>query len=333
VWSGLAGGLFVQLAYFGTDQSQVQRYLGGGSLAESRLGLLLNGLVKVPMQLGILFVGLMVFVFYQFHAPPLLFHRATLERLRATPAVVELERLEAEHAAAFADERRGLDALVAADAASDGAAASGARARLREGRARVEEVRGRARALVARALPGTETKDADYVFIGFVLDQLPSGLIGLLLAVILCAAMSATAAALNALGTTTVVDFYRRSLRPSESDAHYLAVARWLTVGWGALAVAFASFASLFENLIQAVNILGSLFYGPMLGVFLVGFFTRRVRGNAVFFAALVAQAAVLATFAWSRVSFLWYNVIGCAVVVALAPLVEPLLGGRRAEA
>jgi SSS family transporter len=318
-WSGMTGGLFVALAYFGTDQSQVQRYLSGSSLAESRLGLLFNGLVKVPMQFFILFVGLMVFVFYQFHEPPLFFHQAEAERVYATPHAAELRALEAEHGRAFHDKRAALERLVAASAAGDGAAESKARGEARAADAAVQALRGRAKKVIAAALPGAETQDADYVFITFVTKQLPSGVVGLLLAVIFCAAMSATASALNALGSTSVVDFYKASFRPGASDAHYLLAAKVFTVLWGVVAMAFAAFASLVDNLIQAVNILGSIFYGPMLGVFLVGFFLRRVRATPVFVATLVAQAAVIAVFALSRIGFLWYNVIGCAIVVAVA--------------
>ncbi len=188
-----------------------------------------------------------------------------------------------------------------------------------EAEARGKRLRDEARALIGRARPGTETKDTDYVFITFVRDRFPVGLVGLLVAVIFCAAMSATASALSALGSTTVVDFYRRSLRPAESDAHYLLMARLFTVGWGVLAVLFAAFASMLDNLIQAVNILGSIFYGPTLGVFLAGFFLKRVRGTPVFVALIVGQAVVIATFAFSKIGFLWYNVIGCAAVVVLA--------------
>jgi Na+/proline symporter len=311
-WSGMTGGLFVALAYFGTDQSQVQRYLSGGSLAESRLGLLLNGLVKIPMQLFILSVGLMVFVFYQFERPPLLFNHVEVQQIEQGPHAAELRALESAHERNFEDKRRLLgDWLAARD--------PGARQRLVDADARARSLRAEARALVAKAHPGGETHDADYVFIRFVTAHFPAGLVGLLLAVILCAAMSATAAALNALGSTSVVDFYARSFRPGASDAHYLFVAKLFTVFWGAIAVLFAAFASLVDNLIQAVNILGSLFYGPMLGVFLVGFFFRRVRGTPVFVATIAAEVAVVLTFVYSKIGFLWYNVIGCAAVLALA--------------
>ncbi len=312
LWSGLLGGLFVQLAYFGTDQSQVQRYLAGGPLAESRRGLLMNGLLKVPMQLFILFIGVMVFVVYQLSPPPLFFNRAELERVRAShPA--EVATFEATHARLFAEKRRAIDAWLASP---------GDASELRAAEARVEALRRETGALVARARPGADPKDADFIFVRFVLDHFPRGLIGLLVAVILSAAMSANSAALSSLGATTVVDFYRPR-HPDASDARTLAVARWSTAAWGAVAVGFATFASLLDNLIQAVNVLGSLFYGPMLGVFLVGFFLVRVGGRAAFWATVAGEIAVLAAATFGTVGFLWYNVLGCAVVVGLAPVLQ----------
>ena len=312
LWSGLFGGLFVQLAYFGTDQSQVQRYLAGGPLAESRRGLLMNGLLKVPMQLFILFIGVMVFLVYQLTQPPLFFNRAELERVRAShPA--EVAALESRHGELFSEKRRAIDGWMRGETSGEA---------LRAAEARVEAVRKETGALVARTRPGADSKDADFIFLRFVLDHFPRGLIGLLVAVILSAAMSANSAALSSLGATTVVDFYRPR-HPDASDARTLAVARWSTAAWGLVAVAFASFASLLDNLIQAVNVLGSLFYGPMLGVFLVGFFIARVGGRAVFWATVAGEIVVLAAAAFGHLGFLWYNVLGCAVVVGLAPLLQ----------
>ncbi len=330
-WSGMTGGLFVALAYFGTDQSQVQRYLGGSSLAESRLGLLFNGLLKIPMQLGILGVGLMVFVFYQFHLPPLFFQTTDLARVEQTAQAPALHDLQAQHAQVFADKQQQLSRLLAARRSGDERALDQAKQDLRAADTRSKELRKQTKALLKTALPRVETKDADYIFITFVKSQLPTGLVGLLIAVIFCAAMSATASALNALGSTTVVDFYKRSVRPVASDEHYLRMAKLFTVLWGVLAMAFAAFASLLDNLIQAVNILGSIFYGPTLGVFLVGFFLKSVRGTPVFISLLIGQAAVLLTFAFSSIGFLWYNVIGCVVVIALSLLLNALPPPHRA--
>lgn len=322
VWSGLFGGLFIQLAYFGTDQSQVQRYLAGGPLAESRLGLLMNGLLKVPMQLFILFIGVMVFVFYQLSPPPLFFNRPELERVRAREGAA-VASLEAAHAAIFAEKRDAIDRLLAPGATP--AAVAAARAEVRADEARLSALRRETGALVARTFPGADPKDSDFIFLRFVLDHFPRGLIGLLVAVILSAAMSANSSALSSLGATTVVDFFKPRY-PGATDGQTLLVARLSTAVWGLVAVAFACFASLLDNLIQAVNILGSLFYGPMLGVFLVGFFLSGVRGRAAFWATLLGEAVVLAAAAFGRIGFLWYNVLGCVLVLGLAPLLQWVL-------
>lgn len=322
VWSGLFGGLFIQLAYFGTDQSQVQRYLAGGPLAESRLGLLMNGLLKVPMQLFILFIGVMVFVFYQLSPPPLFFNRPELERVRAREGAA-VASLEAAHAAIFAEKRAAIDRILAPGATP--AAVAAARAEVRADEARLSALRRETGALVARTFPGADPKDSDFIFLRFVLDHFPRGLIGLLVAVILSAAMSANSSALSSLGATTVVDFFKPRY-PGATDGQTLLVARLSTAVWGLVAVAFACFASLLDNLIQAVNILGSLFYGPMLGVFLVGFFLSGVRGRAAFWATLLGEAVVLAAAAFGRIGFLWYNVLGCVLVLGLAPLLQWVL-------
>ncbi len=326
LWSGLLGGLFVQLAYFGTDQSQVQRYLAGGPLTQSRLGLLMNGLLKIPMQFFILFVGVMVFVFYQLSLPPLFFHRGTLERLRERDGAT-VTRLETDYGAAFAEKRQAIDRMLSASATP--AEASRAREEVRAQEARMVSLRRETGALVTRTLPGADGKDTDLIFLRFVLDHFPRGRVGLLVAVILSAAMSANSAALSSLGATTVVDLYRPR-HPEATDAQTLRVARLATAGWGIVAVGFAGFAALLDNLIQAVNVVGSLFYGPMLGVFLVGFFLRRVRGNAAFVATLLGEAAVLASAAFGSMGYLWYNVIGCAVVVGLAPVIEAVRPAAR---
>ena len=321
VWSGLLGGGFLAMAYFGTDQSQVQRYLSGRSVTETRLGLLFNALLKIPMQLLILFVGMMVFVYYQFNAPPLFFNESELARVAKTPQAGELTSLEAEHRDAFARKRTEVEALVAALGSDtpDDASVIAARARVQVAAARSNEVRARTRALIERAVPRAETKDSDYVFISFVIANFPRGMIGLLIAVILCAAMSSTASELSALGGCTVVDFYRRSFRPNASDAHYLRVAKIATFGWGVLAVVFAASASLLDNLIQAVNILGSLFYGTILGIFLAAFFAPRLRATPVFIAALISETLVIGLWLATDIGFLWFNVIGCAAVLLLS--------------
>jgi solute:Na+ symporter, SSS family len=319
LWSGLLGGFFLALAYFGTDQSQVQRYLGARSIAESRLGLLFNGVVKIPMQFLILLTGVMVFVFYQFHPPPLFWNASELGRVRDPQALADLRALADEHDASFLHKQSEIWRLEQALRDGDRASIATAERSVRSAGEQADAIHGRAQTLIASALPHANPKDADYVFITFVLGQLPRGLVGLLLAVIFCAAMSAVAGELSALATTTVVDFYRRSLRPGRDEAHYVRAARFMVAGWGAVAVAFASVAALLDNLIQAVNILGSLFYGTVLGVFLVAFFLRRVSGTAVFVAAILSELLVVACFLRTQVSFLWFNLLGCAATVALA--------------
>lgn len=327
-WSGITGGLFLALSYFGTDQSQVGRYLTGRSIAESRLGLLFNGVLKIPMQAGILFVGVLVFAFYQFTAPPLFFNEPLHERVRDSEHAAALatleERWETANAHKQAEARRYLEVSESADPA----AALAAKESLREAAKDVDAIRDEAKKLATLALPGVETKDSDYIFLSFVKQWLPMGLLGLLIAVILSAAMSSVASELAALGTTTVNDFYRRVVKPDASDRHVLLASKAFTVVWGLVAVGFASFASLLDNLIQAVNILGSLFYGTVLGIFLVAFFLKRVAGNAVFVAALASQAIVFAAYAFTDIGYLWFNVIGCAGVVVLGAIAQQVLRG-----
>ena len=318
-WSGITGGFFLAMAYFGTDQSQVQRYLSGRSIAESRLGLLFNGLFKVPMQFVILFIGVMVFVFYLFVRPPIFFNAPALDRVAAGPYAAELAQLEQRFDAAFATQRAAAEAFVAAKPE----ARAEAKKNLREAAGSVAALRAEAKTLVKRAAPDAETKDADYVFLSFVLRYVPSGLLGLLIAVILCASMSSTSSELAALGSTTTVDLWKR-LRPGvTSPRRDLAASKVFTMVWGVAAVAFASFASMIDNLIEAVNILGSVFYGTILGLFAVAFFVRRVHATPVLIAAFVAQGVVVALFLTSDIGFLWYNVIGCAIVVVLSSVIE----------
>ena len=326
LWSGLLGGFFLSMAYFGTDQSQVQRYLGARSSTESRLGLLFNGLVKIPMQSLILFVGVMVFVFYQFNVPPIFFNQSELTRAKQTAFAGKLEALERAHAAAFEHKQSEIWQLDSALERHDAAGIASSERRVQTAEFASAAIRDEAKQTIAQALPDANTKDADYIFLSFVMRNLPRGLVGLLLVVIFCAAMSAVAGELSALASTTVVDFYRCSVRKDASDAHYVRAAKWFTAGWGVLAVLFATFASLLDNLIQAVNILGSLFYGTILGIFLMAFSHRVVRGTAVFLAAIAAEAVVVGVFLGTSVSFLWYNVIGCVCVVLFAGVLQAAL-------
>jgi Na+/proline symporter len=325
-WSGITGGFFLALSYFGTDQSQVQRYLSGRSVAESRLGLLFNGLFKVPMQFLILFIGVMVFVFYLFTKPPIFFNTPALERMAQTEHAAELHALQGRYDEAFEAQRNAAGAYVEA-LENGGRNEATAKAALRDAAARTDGLRSEAKALVAKALPDAETKDADYVFVSFVLRYVPSGLVGLLIAVILCAAMSSTASELSALGATSTVDLYKRFVTSHATARHDLVASKLFTILWGAVAVVFATFASLFDNLIEAVNILGSIFYGTVLGLFVVAFFVRRVTATPVLIGALVAQTVVIGLFFASDLGFLWYNVVGCGIVVGVSLVLEVLRG------
>jgi Na+/proline symporter len=324
LWSGLLGGTFLMLSYFGTDQSQVQRYLTGRSVAESRAGLLVNGLAKVPMQFAILFLGAMVFAFYQFAAPPVFFNPVEAGKARASAHGERFAGLEAAYAAAVAE--RGEAARRLAGALRDGDEQAQARAVYAAAAEQAEAVRAEAIEVICRADPGANTSDTNYVFLSFVVAHLPAGLLGLVLAAVFAASMNASSSELNALAATTVVDVYRRHLRPAASEAQVVRVSRLATVAWGAFAIAFAESASRLGSLVEAVNILGSLFYGTILGVFLLAFRARRPSGTAVFVAALGAEALVVACFALTGISFLWYNLIGCLAVMALAHGLDAVL-------
>ncbi|KFE72189.1 Sodium iodide symporter [Hyalangium minutum] len=325
-WSGITGGLFLSLSYFGTDQSQVGRYLAGRSVTESRLGLLFNGILKIPMQFFILFVGILVFVFYQFTAPPLLFNGSLRTRVQATAQADELAGIEAKWAQLQSDKRAEVERYLEARKAGDSDTEVSARERLQAAAQEANTLRKDAKAVVARALPGVETKDSDYIFITFVKDWLPSGLFGLLISVILAAAMSSVSSELSALGTTTTIDFYKRVVRREASERQILFASKAFTVFWGIIAVSFASFASLLDNLIQAVNILGSIFYGTVLGLFLVAFFLKNVRGHAVFIAAVISQTTVIALFKFTELGYLWFNVVGCALVVVFGLAIQTVM-------
>lgn len=302
LWSGLAGGLFLSLSYFGTDQSQVQRYLSGNSVRESRLGLIFNGLLKVPMQFLILLTGVLVFVFYQFHPSPLFFNKTTVEKIKNTGFKSQWENLEGQKDSLYVIKKASL--LSKEITASD-------YSQIHEIWQSEEKLREEGTRLIKKALPDEETNDKDYVFIHFILEYLPAGLIGLLLAVIFCAAMSSTSAELNALATTTCIDMYKRNVRPGESDTHYLTASKWFTVLWGIIAIAFASVGTLFENLIQLVNIVGSVFYGTILGIFLIAFYFRRLNAAAVFPGAIAGQLLVLVVYFTVDIGYLWLNTVG----------------------
>ena len=331
IWSGVLGGMFLAMSYFGTDQSQVQRYLGGASLRESRLGLMFNAVFKIPMQAFILLLGVLIFVFYQFERPPVFFNRAAWDYQAAHGSGAPLRALDAAFQAAHADERRGLEEWIGARRSGDVAGEARAHAAAAEAQGRGQAARDRTRDILAKAGPRGSSNDADYVFISFILGYLPHGLIGLLVTAFFAAALSSKSGELNALGSTTTVDIYRHLVRREASDAHYVTMSKWFTALWGLVAIGFALFANLSENLIQAVNILGSIFYGVVLGIFLVAFFLKRIGGTAVFWSALASQALVFALYSTLSISYLWYNVIGCVACMGLSLVLQGVIGKAKA--
>ena len=337
IWSGMTAAVFLFLSYFGTDQSQVQRYLSGQTLTQSRMGLLMNGFLKIPMQFLILFIGVMVFVFYQFIQPPVNFNQVQTEALRQSAHAPELARMEAAYAENFASGKIAYQELLSAMNQGEEVATQDWTRTLTELKTEQEEIRKEVKELVLVNDPNAETRDTDYVFMRFVMDYLPAGVVGLLFAVIFAAAMSSSSSELNALGSTTTIDLYKRSVNKGATDAHYVGSSKVFTAFWGIGAILFATYASLFENLIQAVNLLGSLFYGTILGIFIVGFFMKWIKGQAVFVAAIFSQALILlvhffnGTGLWGLhwdIGFLWYNAIGCLSVMLFGLVLQAGLGG-----
>ncbi|WP_020571300.1 sodium:solute symporter [Neolewinella persica] len=324
IWSAMLGGTFLFLSYFGTDQSQVQRYLSGKSLTESRLGLLFNGIFKVPMQFLVLFIGIMVFVFFLFTPPPIHFNTANLEKVRSSEYATELSVLESEYELANKTSDQASTALVEALKTENEASIGSAKSNLMVAMDARRDISSQVDDLITKVDPEAITEDRDYVFITFIINYLPIGLVGLLLAVIFSAAMSSTSSELSALATTTLVDIYRRSLVPGKEDRHYFTASKMLTIMWGCVALGFAAVANLFDNLIQAVNIIGSLFYGVILGVFVVAFFFKKVGSKSVLSGAIIAETFVALTFIASYyeyidLAYLWLNLIGCVLTVGLA--------------
>jgi SSS family solute:Na+ symporter len=332
IWTGILGGFFLSLSYFGTDQSQVQRYLGGARLREGRLGLMFNALFKIPMQFGIVMLGALLFVFYQFQpGTPVIFNQTQWQRQVAGPDGAKFKALEEKHAAAHADKQEKIRAWVAAHDRGDAAAETAAQAALRTAQKNSDTVRNEARAALQAADPSAKrTKDSDYVFITFILTQLPHGVIGLLLAVMFASALSSKAGELNALGTTTTIDLWR-SLRPlaERDEPRNVRNAKFFTAVWGLFAIGFALFVSFAENLIEALNIVASIFYPALLGVFVVAFFLKWVKGTAVFWAAIAAQLVVLAIYFYGSIAYLWLNPIGCAACVIFAVVLQAIGVGR----
>lgn len=328
-WTGILGATFLFLSYFGTDQSQVGRYLSGKTLNESRLGLLFNGLIKVPMQFLVLAVGLMVFVFFQYNKSPLHFHEANRAKLSGG-AETEMRALETSHDSLFLLKKPILAGLTSATKLGDEAATEAFQKELQLIENQDVALKNQASELIKKNVPGAP-KDTDYIFLNFVMKHLPVGLVGLMLAVIFCASWSTTASELSALATTSVVDIYRRSLVTGRDDSHYLLASKWATFGWGLFILLFATFASLPENLIQQVNKVGSLFYGTILGIFVTGFFLKKIGGRAVFWAAVVTGAIIGWLWIADTVAFLWWNPIGCFSVMFFGFVFEKMLPKREA--
>jgi SSS family transporter len=331
-WSGLIGGGFVALSYFGTDQTQVQRYLSGRSVGQIRIGLLANGILKVPMQFIILFIGAMVFVFYQFVTPPLFFNPVETAALKNSPYAAAYTNLEADQARLSGEKRETLRKMLAAIEARNDADVDVASQELQRTRESELGLRRGAIELVKKRNPLAETNDTNYIFLSFVTRFLPVGLVGLILAAILSASMSASSAELNALASVTVLDIYKRILKKNAPDRHYLIASKMATVFWGLYAICFAQFANHLGSLIEAVNILGSLFYGAILGIFLVAFYFKKIGGQATFIAAIVAELAVLACYFFTKIPFLWYTPIGCVILVSLANILNALLMAKNRD-
>ena len=326
VWTGLLGGLFLALSYFGTDQSQVQRYLGGKNMTESKLGLMFNAVLKIPMQFFILLTGALIYVFYIFYQPPAHFNQTSIAIVENSDLREMLSKEQATHDSYFNQRKNAAIEFTEANKGENLENIQKAGSMLEASASDLNESRGRIKEIITQADPSIKTKDSDYVFLTFILNYLPPGIIGLLIAVIFSAAMSSTSGELNALASTTTVDFYKNVFKKEGSDAHYLFMSKLLTAIWGLLAISFAFLAHLSENLIEMVNILGSIFYGNILGIFLVAFFVKQVKGNAVFYGAIISQLLVIGLFFTTNIGYLWYNVIGCFGCIFISVILQNTL-------
>lgn len=331
LWSGLIGGMFLALSYFGTDQSQVQRYLTGRSIAQSKLSLLFNAMAKVPMQFFILFVGAMVFVFFTFERPPLLFEESALRQIESGAMRAQYAPVKARYDRAFERRRQAAAELLDAERGPASPLRPAALENFRQAQKEFDTARLAGARLAEKASGEKDFNDTNYIFLSFVTHYLPAGIVGLIIAMIFAAAMSTISAEVNSLATVSIIDVYRRHIRTKGTDHHYLWASRLATLFWGVYAVIFAQYGKNLGSLIEAVNMLGSLFYGSLLGVFVLAFFFRQVNGNGAFFGMLAGEAAIFATFKFTAISFLWYNVIGCLVVIATALLITYAAPSARA--
>ena len=315
IWSGLTGGFFLALSYFGTDQSQVQRYLSGKSLKESQIGLIMNGILKIPLQFFILLIGVMVFVFYQFEYAPINFNPKAISALKNSSVSNQYYQLETENYKTQKDINHEL--INGND-----------QKKILYLREKELIQREKVKNLIKNNFSEIESNDKDFVFISFILTNLPKGLIGLLIAVIFSAAMSSTASELNSLAATSTIDLYKRNIE-DKSEIHYVNVSKFFTLFWGLIAILFASFGNLFENLIQLVNIIGSLFYGTILGIFLIAIFIKQIKGKAVFWSSIFSEGIILILFINDAVSFLWLNLIGTLLTISIGLILQKILNDK----
>jgi solute:Na+ symporter, SSS family len=333
LWSGIIGGFFLQLSYFGTDQSQVGRYLTGKSIAQSRLGLIMNGLVKIPMQFFILLIGTLVFSFYQFHQPPVFFNKVEVKRIEKSEYREEYKKLERDYELNFEKKKEHVNLLVDAIHQDNQQLIDQERIQLKESEKNEKNIKESVKTLMTKNNSFADTNDTNYVFLNFVIDFLPKGLIGLLIAIIFLASMGSVASGLNSLASTSVVDFYKRIINKEGSEKQYLLASRLTTIGWGIFCVIVAMYAAKLGNLIEAVNILGSLFYGVILGIFVTAFYLKKIDGTAVFVAALLAELFVFISWKIELTSFLWLNVTGCLMVMLFAFLIQLFIKRKTPEA
>ncbi|MDR6734073.1 sodium:solute symporter [Sphingobacterium sp. 2149] len=323
IWTGLIGGFFLQLSYFGTDQSQVGRYLTGASIRESRMGLIMNGLLKIPMQFAILLIGILVFAYYQFHQPPIFFNQVEVKNLKESKYAPEYQIFEQKHNELFKARESAVQQLNIALEQDDTKSIAHARTALGQLNAQMQQVKDRTIDLIKKNNPSAETNDNNYVFLSFVTTVFPKGLIGLLIAVIFLASMGSTASAINSLASTTTIDIYKRFINRKSSERQDLLWSRLFTLIWGIFTILVALYANRLGNLLEAVNILGSLFYGTILGIFIVAFYMSKIRGKAVFIAAILSEVIVIGIWLMDKIPFLWLNLIGCLAVMLIAYLLQ----------
>ncbi len=333
IWSGIIGGFFLQLSYFGTDQSQVGRYLTGSSIGQSRLGLIMNGLIKIPMQFCILLIGVLVFSFYQFNRPPVFFNNYEVEQVKKSQYAPQFNALEKQYEGAFANKKEKTEALVKAFDSRDASQIASAKIDLKTAEKRTDTIRKSAINIIKKNSGNDAVNDTNYVFLTFVTQYLPKGLIGLLIAIIFLASMGSTASGLNALACTSVVDIYKRILKPDGSEQSYVTASRLATVFWGLVCIGMALYASKIGNLLEAVNQLGSYIYGTILGVFIVAFYLKKIKGTPVFIAAVITEALICVMGYYNTVAYLWLNAIGCIGVIIIAYILNKLIPAKPAIA